>query len=301
LRQHTRLCLVCLSCALGSVSVTAFADDAACIAASEQALTLRKQGKLHDTLRQLAICADAACPGEVKSDCSARIGDVNATMPTLILAAKDGAGNDLYDVKVSMDGTQVATTLDGRPLSVDPGEHVFRLETAGQAPVEKQWVLREGDKDRRETVVIGPPPPVPAPAPPPAPGGEQQQPAGSWWTTQRTLAIVGGGLGVVGLGLGSVFGAFAMSAQNREKSDCGSSSSCNHAQAVEDYNTAGSDATASTVSFIAGGVFLAAGAVLWFTQPSDTSAPRTTGAPGRIYLAPSTIGRGGGLVLGGEL
>ena len=298
-RRSARLLLLSLSCTLGSVTVTAFADDAACIAASEQALTLRKQGKLHDTLKQLAICADAACPGEVKSDCSARIADVHNAIPTLILAAKDGAGNDLYDVKVSMDGTQIATTLDGRPLSVDPGEHVFRLETTGQAPVEKQLVLREGDKDRRETVVIGPPSPVPAQTPPPGSGGEQQPPAGSWWTTQRTLAIVGGGLGVVGLGLGSVFGAFAMSSQNREKSDCGSSSSCNHAQAVEDYNTAGTDATASTVSFIAGGVFLAAGAVLWFTQPSDTNAAAPT--TGRIYLAPSTTGRGGGFVLGGDL
>ena len=110
--------------------------------------------------------------------------------------------------------------------------------------------------------------------------------------------MVGGGLGVVGLGLGSVFGVFALSAQNRQKSDCGSSSSCNRPQAVEDYNTAGTDATASTVAFVAGGVLLAAGAVLWFTQPSDANAG---GATGRFYLAPSTTGRGGGLVLGGDL
>jgi hypothetical protein len=299
-RTLTRLCLVSLCCAFGSVSMEALADDASCIAASEQALTLRKQGKLHETLKQLALCADAACPGEVKSDCTTRIADVNAAMPTLILAAKDGSGNDLYDVTVTMDGTPVATKLDGRPLVLDPGEHAFHLQTAGQAPVDKTLVLREGDKDRRETIVIGPPPPVPAPAPTPAPApGEEPRPAGSWWTTQRTLAVVGGGLGIVGLGMGSVFGVFALSSQSSEKTDCASPTSCtNHKQATQDYSTAGTDATLSTVSFIAGGVFLAAGAVLWFTQPSETGASPATG---RLYLAPSTTGRGAGLVLGGEL
>ena len=135
----------------------AFADDAACIAASEQALTLRTQGKLHDALKQLAVCSDQACPDEVKTECTRRIDAVDAAMPTLVLVAKDGAGNDLSAVKVTMDGVSLMESLDGRPLSLDPGEHAFRFETAGQPPVEKKLVLREGDKERHETVVLGPP------------------------------------------------------------------------------------------------------------------------------------------------
>jgi hypothetical protein len=272
-----------------------YADDAACIAASEQSLTLRQQGKLHDALKQLAACADASCPGEVKLECAKRIGDVDAAMPTLVLAATDGAGNDLRDVKVSMDGAPLAASLDGRPIKIDPGEHTFRFEENGQPPVDKKLVLREGDKDRRESVVLGPPPPAPTPAPAHSP--DTATPGPSWWTTQRTLAVVGGGLGVVGLALGGVFGGLAIGDQNMEKSNCSSSGCSNRPQAQADYNTGGDNATASTVSFIAGGALLAAGAVLFFTAKD----PVSTATTGRLYLAPSTTGRGPGLVLGGEL
>jgi hypothetical protein len=266
--------------AMALASAPASADDAACIAASEGSLALRQQGKLHEALKQLATCAQSSCPGEVATECARRIDDIKGAMPTLILTAKDGSGNDLYDVKVSMDGAPLETTLDGRPVGIDPGEHVFVFELAGQPPVEKRLVLREGEHDRREGVVLGPPPP-PVAAPPPAP------PPASWWTTQRTLAVVGAGLGLVGVGLGASWGLYAISSQNAEKSDCASASSCKHAQqAGADYTAAHEDATASTVAFAAGAAFLAAGAVLWFTAPS-------------VHVTPTVGSHGGGLVVGG--
>ena len=179
---------------------SASADDAACIAASEQSIGLRRDGHLHAALKQLALCADAACPDEMKTECVRRIDAVNAAMPTLVLVAKEGSGNDLSSVVVTMDGTPFAPSLDGRPLSVDPGEHMFRFETAGQPPLEKKLVLREGEKDRRETVVLGPPPPTVVP-PPPAPPAVAAPPPSSW-STQRTLAIASGVVGVLGVGLG---------------------------------------------------------------------------------------------------
>jgi hypothetical protein len=274
-------------------ALPAHADVAACIASSEQALTLRKQGKLHDALQQLSQCADPGCPAEVSSDCTQRIGGITAAMPTLILAAKDGAGNDLVDVKVSMDGAPLATKLDGRPLSIDPGEHAFHFEVAGQPPLDKQLVLREGEKERRESVVLGPAaPPVPVTPTPAA-----TSPSPSWWTTQRTLAVIGGGLGVVGLGVGAIFGGLALSDQSQEKNNCSAGGCPNRPQAQADYSTGNDNATASTVAFIAGGAFLAAGAVLFFTA-HDPAAPPATG---RLYLAPSTTGRGAGFVLGGDL
>jgi hypothetical protein len=141
-------------------------------------------------------------------------------------------------------------------------------------------VLREGDHDRREGVVIGPPaPPVPN-VPPPAP-------APSWWTTQRILAVVGGGLGLVGVGLGTSWGLYAISSQNQEKKNCSSASCPNPAQASVDYTSARNNATASDVSFAAGAAFLAAGAVLWLTAPS-------------VQITPAVGTRGGGVVLGGS-
>lgn len=277
--------------ALVAYAPPALADDAACIAASEQGLTLRKQGKLHDALGQLAICADAACPDEVKVECSRRIDAIKTAMPTLVFEARDAAGNDLGAVTVTMDGAPLATKLDGRPLAIDPGEHTFRFEAAGQAPVEKKLVLREGQRDRRESIVIGTAIVAPPPPPPPPPP--------STWNTRKSLAVAAGGVGLVGVGLGVVFALYASSSQSREKSDCSPGACPNYPQGVEDYDTAKKDATGATIAFTAGAIFLAAGAVLWFTAPSEAKPP--SAALRRVRIVPALVGSGGGFVIGGGL
>jgi hypothetical protein len=283
-----------IALAVASVALPARADEAACIAATEESLTLRKQGKLHDALKRLAICAEASCSSEVKAECTQRIDAIDAAMPTLVLGAKDGAGNDLYDVRVSMDGAPLTNSLDGRPVAIDPGEHDFTFETAGTAPVEKKLVLREGEKERHESVTLGSPPPTPAPAPTPM-ALPPPAPAPSTWSTQKKLAVVSGGVGVLGLGLGAWFGVFAASSQSREKRDCPAAGCTNQPQAVEDYNTAKENAVGSTIAFVAGGALVAAGAVLWFTAPVD----RRPGDAARLRVAPVIDARGSRLIVGG--
>jgi hypothetical protein len=283
-----------IACALGGLERPARADEAACIAASEDALTLRQQGKLHDALKKLSVCAEATCSSEVKAECTQRIAAIDAAMPTLVLGAKDGAGNDLYDVRVSMDGAALRGSLDGRPIALDPGEHAFTFETAGNAPVEKKLVLREGEKDRHESVVIGPVPAPPA-VTPAAAALPPPTPTRTPWSPQKTLAVVSGGVGVIGVGLGVWFGAFAASSQSKEKADCAPTACSNRAQAIEDYDTAKKDATGSTIALVAGGALLAAGAVLWFTAPKE-HGPR---GASRIHLAPVVDTRSGRIIVGG--
>jgi hypothetical protein len=256
------------------VATAAHADDAACIAATEQSLVLRQQGKLHDALKQLAVCADPACPAEVKDECSHRIRDIDAAMPTLIFVVKDAAGNDIDVVTVMMDGAPLTGTLDGRALSIDPGDHTFQFEVTGQVPVEKKILLREGEKDRRESITMllfAPPQPKPP----------------SFWSTQHVLGAVTGGLGIVGIGLGVWFGAFALASKSQEGSDCPAPNCQHYLQSVTDYNYAQMNATASTVMFIAGGVLAATGVVLWLTAP-------------HVKVTPLAGLRAGGLTIGGE-
>jgi hypothetical protein len=274
-----------------TLAPAARADDAACIAASEQSIPLRQQGKLHEALKVLAVCADAACPGEVKAECAKRIETIKGTMPTLILGAKDGLGNDLTAVTVIVDGAPLPGALDGQALALDPGEHTFRFELAGQPPVEKKIVLRQGEKERRESVVLGPPGGLVKP-PPAAP---------SFWTPRRTLAVVSAGLGVVGIGIGAAFGAFALSSQSREKSDCSGSStaSCpSYPQGLSDYNIAQKDATGATVGLVLGGALAATGVVLWFTAPRQGRPPASVQG---LRVAPLVIGTGRGITLGVDL
>jgi len=214
-------------------------------------------------------------------------------MPTLVFAAKDGAGNDLFAVTVAMDGAPLTTSLDGRPLSIDPGEHAFRFETAGQPPVDKTLVLREGEKNRVESVTLGPA------APPLSPIASfiSTPAAPSTWNDRKTIAVVTGGVGVVGVGLGIAWAAFASSAQSQEHSNCSPSSCTNRGQAVADYDTAQKNATGATIGIIAGAALVAAGVVLWITAPP--SAPASSAIAWRI--APSIVPSGAGLTLGGAL
>lgn len=283
-------------CALAPV---AHGDDAACIDAVERGLMLRQKGQLHEALKVLAACTDPTCPAELRSECTQRVDAIGLAMPTLVLAAKDGAGNDLVNVSVTMDGTPLASTLDGRPVSVDPGEHDFRFETPGQPPVEKKLVLREGEKNRSESVVLGPPAPAttnlvmaqPEPRPPAAT---------SSFGTQRALAVVSGAVGLAGLGLGIAWSAYAVSAQNQEKSNCGSAGGClNRPQASEDYTFAQRNATGATIGISAGAVLVAAAVVLWFTAPTHKAAP-TVGVAG-LRIEPSILPSGGGIHVGGQL
>ena len=257
------------------VAGAARADDAACVDASERSLGLRKQGKLHEALKTLSVCADPACPQEVKDECARRIGEIDAAMPSIIFAAKNGDGADLETVSVSVDGAPLLSTLDGRPVTLDPGQHRLRFVTPKGDHVEETVVVREGEKDRRESVVLG----APTPAPP-------KQPPPSSWNAQRGLALVSGGLGVVGIGLGAWFGGFAIASHDREKSDCPAPGCRDYLQASADYDTAKKDATASTIAFIAGGVLAATGVVLWLTAP-------------RVHVAPAVGQHGAGIVLSG--
>jgi hypothetical protein len=295
-----RLVAVLVACGGVSSSIPVRADDATCVASSEQALELRESGHLHAALEQLAVCADTACPPEVHEECSQRIERVTAAMPTLVLAATDAAGNDLPAVGVTMDGTPLGHPLDGRPLAIDPGPHTFRFDVPGQPTVERVFVLREGEKDRRERVVLGevpavpPPPAIPAPAatPPAAP-----PPPPSFWTRQRAVAVGLGSAGIVGLGIGAAFVGYAAMSQNREKIDCPPGPCVKYRQGVEDYDTAQKNATGATIAFVAGGAFAAGGIVLWLTAPPR----RPSSSPTGLTLSPARIGGGTGLILQGSL
>ena len=118
-------------------------------------------------------------------------------------------------------------------------------------------------------------------------------PSSAGSNTRRTIAFILGGAGIVGIGLGSVFGLLASSSFSSQKSDCASSTDCaNHGQALADHDATVTYGTISTVGFIAGGALLAGGAVLFFTSPAP---PRSA-----VLVAPSVGRSSGGLSLKGS-
>jgi hypothetical protein len=178
-----------------------------------------------------------------------------------VFSAKDASGADLSAVKVTVDGEILAERLDGTALSIDPGEHAFTFETAGQARLTKKILVLQGQKDRRELIAFGAT--QPAESPPPSPSG---------MGTQKVLALVAGGIGVAGLVVGATFGFMAMSQKNDAQSAC--PDACTTPDGVNQWSTAGKTGDVSTIAFVVGGVGVAGAALLWFTAGSSPSSPQ---------------------------
>jgi hypothetical protein len=113
----------------------------------------------------------------VRDDCTRRLDEVEKAQPTIIFEVKDAAGGDVTAVTVTVDGKPWTDTLDGKALAVDPGRHVFAFSVAGRAPFERTFALAEGEKGRRERIVLesavspsAASVPAPSPAPSPSPG-----------------------------------------------------------------------------------------------------------------------------------
>ncbi len=269
----------------------AFADVAKCVDANAHAQALRRDGKLAAARVELRTCGNPSCPELVRDDCAARLDDLERAQPTIVFEARDGDGRDLFAVHVTVDGQPVADTLDGKALRVDPGQHTFVFSVDGQAPVTQGFLLREGEKDRHERIVIGAATAHEAPVPPPAVAAAPPEPAHTGLGTRRVVGLGLGGAGVVGIGVGAVFGLLASSAWSSAKSACGGDTSrCTDVASATSYkSTAQTDGTVSTVAFVAGGVLLAAGAVFFFL-PEHSEAASGTGVAIGAAVGPSQQG-----------
>jgi serine/threonine-protein kinase len=106
--------------------------------------------------------------------------------------------------------------------------------------------------------------PVVAPAVNVAPSSPEPTPTSA--SPLRSAGLVAGAAGVVGLGVGTVFGVLAVS----KKSDA-DSSGCNGDQCTASAATtrdgARSDANVSTVAFVVGALLAAGGVTAWLLAP----------------------------------
>ncbi|WP_437663463.1 hypothetical protein [Sorangium sp. So ce1182] len=162
---------------LAGIDARAQPSKRACAAAYERAQGLRRDGKLIAAREALIACSQPTCPAAAVADCGPWLAEVEKSLPSVVIAARDAGGRERLDVRVLVDGRLLAAALDGKALPVDPGPHTFRYEPAGGPAVEERVLIREGEKNRAITVILGAPPggappsprPIVAPAAPGAP------------------------------------------------------------------------------------------------------------------------------------
>lgn len=186
------------------------------------------------------------------------------------------------DVTVRLDDVVVEPSSIGSPLPVDPGKHTLQATAPGKKPLSLPIEV----SDRAKVTPVDVPPLEDAPV---APQPDRETPAAhaakpesaSSGGTQRTLGIVAAAAGGVGLAVGTIFGVRTSSKWSEAQSRCTSGSSgleCD-AAGVDLASQAKASGNVSTIAFVAGGVLLAGGAVLYLTAPTDarvTASSRRT-------------------------
>jgi hypothetical protein len=246
-----RLALAMLLVATGARA----ADKKACTKAFVEAQRLRKSNELVAAREALVTCGQDACPEVVRDKCVEWLPEVEQEIPTVVLVVQTPDGADLPDAAARIDDGGPSHAIDGKPIPLDPGEHVFEFSYEGETK-RRTVVLTPREKDRRILVTFGvkrgpPEPPAGKPAPPP----DGALPASFW---------ILGGIGVVALGSFGYFGLAALG----EKSDLEESCQPN---CTEDEK-ASVDRKALIADISLGVAAVALGVAPWIALSSDASS-----------------------------
>ena len=192
-------------------------EKEACVRAVEHGQLSRLDGKLRAARAAFVTCARPVCPDAIREDCTRWVTEVDASLPSVVIDAVWADGRDVTGMTVLLDGQPLAGADGGRAVALDPGEHAFRFEVAGAAPVDARHVIREGEKNRILLVTFNAR--IPSTLVPPAPSATSA-PAGLWRVpgaedgrkpaaTRASLPIaplVLGGVGLLGFGGFAYFG-----------------------------------------------------------------------------------------------
>ncbi len=257
-------------------------DKKTCIVSSESGQKLRHDGKLRAAREQLLVCARPECPAVIRQDCAQFLNEVTTSTPSIVIAARDSGGKETLSVKVSIDGELALTKLDGKALSLDPGVHTFKYQAEDGTVVQEDVGIREGEKNRVVYVAFHKPEPEATPsvatAATPAAATASTAPLTTTTTTTKpgipTGAFVFGGIGLLGVGLGSFFLVTAGSDASNLRSTC--APSCSHS----DVSAARNKALLGDVAIAVGGVSLIAAVWMAVSRPSSEKVVQTSAGIG---------------------
>lgn len=241
---------------------------------------------------------EQAVQAQAQRDAARELDELSPRIPKLLLTLE---GAKASEVQLLLDGKPMSSALVGEEQLANPGAHKVS-GTRGSEQTEQTFSLVESQRGHVVLRFHGPPPQA-AVAPPstpegaapasnappsePVPGAPEQR---SYKGGSNAFAIVTLVVGGAGLIAGGVTGGLALSKRSalNDKQDCESDRCLPTVKGeVENYRTL---RTASTVSFIAGGVLAATGIVLLIAGGSSSSE-KGEGAKPTLALgfAPSNV------------
>jgi hypothetical protein len=199
-------------------------------------------------------------------------------------------------VVVKRDGAVVEAKELGSAVFMDPGDHVVTTQAPGGAVAEQKFTVGQGEEKKINLDIGGS---SGSEASPDSPGETAPQSGGM--SGLKIGAFVSGGVGVAALAAGLVMGKIVLDRSAVAEANCGEPGTggtirCN----AEGYDAATSGqslATVSTITVFAGVGLLAAGAVMFFIEPSG-SADKSAAKTGNYAFMPiiTPVGTSGALV-----
>lgn len=210
-----------------------------------------------------------------------------ALEPKLVKLTIDvSPGNEsIAGFEVRSDGVTIPSAQFATPFPIDPGTHRIEASAPGKKAYTETVDATRGsahvsvpvlaDLPASSTPAASPPEGAaragnPQPASPlsmnNAPAADARHDGMSdSGRTQRTLSYIAGGLGLVGVGVGTYFGIAAISDNSASKDGCPEPNTCRTKESYDQRQDALRQARVSTIAFTAGGALLATAAVLYFT------------------------------------
>ncbi len=253
------------------------------------------------TFREAASTAHAAGQSDREAVALKRASALEAALPKL--AINVAAGNEAPGFALRRDGEALSKAIWGASVPIDPGEHTIEATAAGKKSWSTKVTLKPGAApvDVQVPVLANDPLQASSDEKPksevttPSPG--KGAPPASSWGVQRTIGVALGGVGLVGVGLGTYFGLKAGSLNKDANAGCRPEdpTKCTVAGAALGAD-AKQAALGSTLSFALGGAAVAGGVIVFLTAPK----PRGATTALRVHATPGLVAGEPGLLLGGQ-
>lgn len=256
--------LVAAAACLFEAPAGASPTKSSCIAAFDRGQRARREGALLRAREDLLVCSQDECPALLRADCSGVLREVDAAQPTIVLKATDGSGADVTDVGVELDGRSLATSLDGRAISVDPGKLSLVFHRAPWDPVTVEILIAQGEKSRIVRAVLGP-----RPAPTPLDAGRSPSPGPDAPPPKRSVVgwAVPGGLVLASASALTFAGLTRLSIGNEADE---LRATCAPLCRAEDQDRLASDLATANVALVIGLGTLALATITWFVLAPKT-------------------------------
>ncbi|HTQ02602.1 MAG TPA: PEGA domain-containing protein [Polyangiaceae bacterium] len=211
--------------------------------------------------------------------------DVKPRIPSMRLVVN--APHDA-DLKLKVDGKDVAATVVGVALPTDPGDHQIEVSAPGFLKATSSVKLAAGasttvtlELKRDPNAPLAKAAPVPAAAAAPQATSARASEAAPVEHSHvtRALSYVSYGVAAVGLGVGIAFGQSAMSDEKSLHNSCPGRICTPDQQSTLDF--AKTKGTISTVGFAVAGGGAALGTILFFTSGDSAPSKNASAAPAR--------------------